>query len=447
MPRPDRSAFPGFAPVAGMVAALAVVAPARAAERGFVPVLDAAVGGGYFLQGADEVGMATGSVLALPAYRVSEKGTILPIYTFGGFVGFPVDWFASDRSLTALNTFQGEPEDPVAVTEEILVLSRQIHAGSLGYRHAVGERTFLRGAVDGAWALTTESKDESLGRGLYDYRDLGGRIGLSFERDSSPARRAPASVTVRVYRRTYPNFISIASANQARLLEINPAAAEDLAKRETHPKDYLGLEAALRGAEWIGDRLRVDAGYAASLRSYTDRYLRTDQGLLADEKRRDHLHRLDAAAAVQTGSFVCGLAADGMLNVSNQSVYDAAQPVRGFVPRYFQFWQVSVSPSVLWTTPLEAGAGLAPKLQLALEGAYRAFPYRYAQDEHGAFTAAKQRDAEFTVQLRGWWPVSRRVSLTLGLAERVARSNQRNERSVRSRYEAFTASAGVAFSY
>ncbi len=397
-----------------------LAAPARAAKTGFDPAAAADLRGAYStVGGSDDSGGAIGSVALLPAWRFSENSTLLPMYTFEGLM--------YDR----------------VVEEDVLYLTRQVHGGSLGYRHGFGPLS-VKVSGDFARALTKEARNESLGNGLYDYQDFGGRVSGSWELGEG-RRKAPATLSVRVYNRSYPNYSSLAQIGRTLVAGLSPDAAASVGDKEKDPRDYLGIDSALGGAWWFGDSLRVNGGYALGVRSYGDKYLRTDQGLISDTKRSDLVHRIDLGSDLGHGRFVYGLDLASVINSSNASLYDSTQPRHAYLKGYYNFMSFAAMPSVTWSLPF--GGARAPKVRLGGSFLTRSYPDRYTLEADGFYGDTKQSDTEFGADLRGWYPFAKWISGTLGVNYRSVSSNRKFDLPVKSNYALTSVSAGVSLTY
>jgi hypothetical protein len=301
----------------------------------------------------------------------------------------------------------------------------------------LGEKWDARLSFDAAYALTKETRGETLGKGLYDHMDLGGRGSVAWNLEQF-GHKASASLALRGYSRKYPNFRSLASENLTL-----PASVSGT---ERHPKDFVGIEPALAGVWWWTPSVQTRAGYAASSRSYSDRYLRTTQGAISPTKRADRLHRLETETTVMgLGDVTVGAELSGMVNLSNASVYDANQPVHAYIPHFYQFTSVSVGPWGMWVIPVERE--LKPRVRLGASLMMRQFTDRLVQDASGMYQDEMQRDTEWGADLRGWDPIRSWIGATAGIGGKLVRSNNRFQRFIRYNYEVLNLSAGVTFSY
>lgn len=398
------------------------VMPVRPASGVVTPIADVNLSGAYATERGhrDSAGLV-GNILLLPAVRVAPRTMLLPIYTFDGSLYDQV------------------------IEEDVLYLSRQVHALSLGAKQNFGQGLSGRLSLDAAYALTKESRSETLGNGLYDYHDLGGRTSWSLDR-TEDGRQAPVTASLRAYERQYPEFGARARANRDLLRQTDPAAADALSDRELNPKDYIGYEGSVVGSHWFGPGVRATASYQGGVRMYMDRYLRTDQGLISSTKRQDQTQRALLGAQLRGGALTYGLDSELIYNGSNQSIYDASQPVIGYIPHYYEYESAAVTPSVAVRLPF-GDEGLEPAVRLGVTGLLRTYPYRLAQDNQGANTLSRQHDRELDLALGGAYPLSKRLRLTVSATERFASSNNRFERYIQYGYTLFTGAAGISFTY
>jgi tetratricopeptide (TPR) repeat protein len=391
------------------------------ADDRFLPVFEGDVAGGYskVLNGKNSAGLI-GSAFVLPSYRVNDTFSLMPMYTFEGF--------SYDR----------------AVEEAAFYESRQVHTGSLGIREKMGGSLDGRIFLEYSGALTRETRDETTGHGLYDYRDIGGRGSVIYDRKED-GRPAPVNFNIRLYDRTYPNFESLAAKNSGLLASEDPEALAAIAGKERHPKDYLGAEAGLGAVHWASEKIRAHVGYSVSMKFFNDRYLRTDQGEISQTMRLDHLHRLDVDAAVAgRENLVWGVGLGGLYNNSNGSVYRADQPSHPYVGRFYEFYGGTLGPWAMWSP----GKGsMSPRFRAGLGTLVRSYTDRPAQNGTGEYLGARQFDYECSLDLKAWYPLTPWIAATAGVYSRVARSNMRYEEFIKYNYELVTATAGVSFKW
>lgn len=364
----------------------------------------------------------SGSAMVLPALQLPGKGgVIIPIYGFNGTV--------SDR----------------VVEEAILFESRQLHMASVGYKRTISGDLEGRISGDGAWAFTKETRDEKFGKGLYDYRDFGGRASLSWnlKRDG---KAEPVTGGFKYFRRGYPNFKSLASENQQFLLAINPAAATALGDKEKNPKDFTGYELSFGAERWLLDSLKGKLDYILAIRSYSDRYLRTDQGEIADKKRSDAMHRVETRFDWGGVSFLpLWTAVDCMYFGSNGSSYDAGQVEHAYTPNFYQFYTLDWRAGLAYQLPI--GEELHPSVSFGVSAGIRNYTDRRAQDAGGVNGDDKQSDTTMAVNLGANYPVTKWLGVVAGASGQKVSSNNKFEQYLKYSYDLLTVTLGLTAQY
>jgi len=402
--------------------ALVLLGSSGAAAASLIsPIVEADLGGGYFnvKQGKSSSGLV-GNVFLVPAYQLTDRFNLMPAYSFEGFM--------FDR----------------AVEEAVFFESRQVHTGMLGYREKIAGVLEGRIYLEAAYAFNRETRDEKTGHGLYDYRDIGGRGVISLSREMG-GRPAPVDFIMRIYKRKYPNYMSLMALNSGQISGEDAEVVRAVNGRESRPKDYLGMETGLAGIEWWSGRTRSRIGYTVALRLFDDQYLRTDQGELSDALRLDHMHRLAMDNACVLGrSLVAGADIEGLYNGSNGSVYMADQVSVRYLPRFYQFMSGGLNPWIQLNMP--AGTRYWG-IRLGVGALYRRYTDRPAQDAAGVNLDNKQADLEYMAVLRGWYPLNSWLSATLGCSFKAASSNDKNEQFVRYNYDMVTATGGINVSF
>ena len=400
----------------------AAIVAGKTSKIKFVPIGNADLGGTFTTvrrgQGARGI---TGSAMVLPAFKVGEKGYILPIYAFNGGV--------SDHM----------------IDETVLFQTRQTHSVSLGYRYRVASKLDIKGSVDGAFAFNKETRDEKFGKGLYDYRDFGGRLGLAWGMDRE-GREEQVNGTIRAYLRKYPNYKSLASENRKTIASISPEVAKSIGDKEVNPKDFLGAEAMTDAVLWLSPEMRSRFSYAFGMRFYEDRYLRNTQGWYSGTKRTDMLHSMGAKldwAALPKWVFRTGV--DSLFFGSNGSAYDWNQPKTAYIPHYYQFLNGVWTVGATWETPL--GSELHPSISGGLGLGLQGYTDRRAQDSAGKNLSRRQRDFTYSANLGAEWPFTKWLSATLGVNGEATRSNNRFEKYVKYSYEILGVYLGIRATY
>ena len=407
--------------VSGVQESVLAEAPAKPVSRtGFklIPLGNADLRGGWTSvnDGKGALGLV-GSAMILPAVKLpGNAGLILPIYAFTGAL--------SDR----------------VIEESILFESRQTHLLSLGYKKAINTDWDVKASLDGDYALTQQTRDEKFGKGLYDYRDFGGRTAVVWGPKRN-GKEEPVSLGFRMFSRKYPNYMSLAASNQQFLSAINPAAAAAVADKEKHPKDYTGYELSASGERWLSEDLKGRLEYTLALQPYTDRYLRTDQGLLSAKKRSDTINqfmgRIDWAGletAVLWTSFEC------LSFGSNGSNYDSTQAVYPYTANFFQFYDLNWRNGISLQLPF--GEELHPKLECGVGVGRRKYK-SHAQDVAGQNLKADQADNLLSANLMLNIPINKMFGVVSGVNRQMVSSNNLNEKYVRYNYNVTGISLGM----
>lgn len=407
---------------------LGLARPVRADGGRFIPIFDADIRGGITkLNRGPFTGAGIGTVIAMPAYKVSDSGMVMPIYLFDGSV--------YNRTVD------------IAETDSVLFVSRQTHTASLGYRQGLTDRIDSKLAAEGTYALNRETPSERIGKGLYDYFDLGGRGTVTWKLDQE-GRPAPLNASLRVYERRYPNYESLASKNSAFLNAVNSDAAAEIGDKEKRPKDYLGFEAGANQGRWLGAAGRIRLGYTAALKLYHDSYVHTTQDQLTGTKRTDLLQRVETGIALGDPSgFGYGADLDGRFNDSNSTHFEAAksQINHPYIPHFNQFGSAALSPWAGWTLPW--GTELHPRVRITGTTMALFYTDRNRQDAQGTYINGKERDFEYGLDVRGWYPIRKWLSATAGVTGLIDRSNNHYELFTKYSYEVMVASAGVSLSF
>lgn len=397
-------------------------APPPAARSRFVPLADADIRGGYTTvrHGKGAWGL-TGNVLLLPAYQLTDRGVIIPIYAFSGAL--------ADR----------------VVEESILFTQRQIHMLSLGYKQGFADDFDFKLSSEATYALTQETKDEKMGRGLYDYRDFGGREVITWKHKRD-GRDEPVQSSIKIYRRSYPFFLSLADENKQFLASVNPTASRTIGDKEKRPKDFLGTDFELSGVRWLARELRGKLEYNLSLRSYEDRYLRNNQGAISDNKRLDTVHRMEAKFDwLGLRSFPMWTSLEGMFFGSSGNYYDPAQEKHGYIPRFYQFIMTTWRTRMTWDLPF--GEKLHPSVYAGTGIGLQSYTDRVVQDQYGVNGDDTQLDQIYSLDLGGNYPIFKWLGVVAGVSGSVVRSNNKYEQYIKYSYELLTASLGVTLRY
>jgi hypothetical protein len=394
-----------------------VAKPASRSGFKLIPLGNADLRGGWTAvdDGKGALGLV-GSAMLLPAVQLPGKaGIILPIYAFNGSL--------SDR----------------VIEESILFETRQTHMVSLGYKKIISGDWDVKASADGSYALTQQTRDEKFGKGLYDYRDLGGRTSVTWS-PKREGREEPVSLGFRYFRRAYPNYKSLALQSQ-NLLAALPSGGAGAADKEKNPKNYTGIELSASGERWLSETLKGRLDYTLGLQPYTDRYLRTDQGLVSGKKRSDVINQ-GAGRVDWTGleTAVVWTSLDLLHFGSNGSNYDPGQADYPFTRNFYQFYDLNWRSGV--SVQLPFGESLHPRVDCGVGLGMRRYD-RHAQDVAGQNLKPTQADNTLAANLGTNIPLNKVFGISAGLSWQKVTSNNKFERYVKYSYDLTAVSLGM----
>jgi|GEM_PF-1611359 len=374
-----------------------------AAEMQFYPLIDADLRAGYSsLKGGNSSWGGTGWLFAMPSLQFDDDNFLMLAYD--------------------VNMSQNEN----VIEEQTIFLKRIGNFFSLIGKHKFSKNWDVKINADGRYNLNLETKDETWGNGLYDYYDFGGGAGVSytFLKDE---REHPVSFSFKYYQRQYPNYKSL-------------GAETSTIDKEKKPKDFNGFNFLLKTKQELSSRLEADCSYNLLLKYFIDSYLRTDQGLISDEKRMDNVHYLDLNLTHLTGE---NIFLNGLLNLtyygSNASIYDS--DYYQYVPAYYSYFSFAIAPGI--------NMRFFKKLNVGFNYSFlkRFYTERPVRDTQGNYGTEKQNDTEHTVQLNYAYTIFESFSVSGGFSYLIARSNQKYEPVVEYSYDIFSMSLGVSFKY
>ncbi len=201
------------------------------------------------------------------------------------------------------------------IEEETLFANRFNNLFSLGYKHKYGETMDLKISGDVRYNFNMQTKEELLGKGLYDLYDLGGTVSLSLY-PSAEEKQYPVTFTAKYFTRTYPNYTSLAaSGSSSTTVTLN---------KNVRPKDFAGTSLS---AEWKGLilGLTADASYDLVLKGYYDNLILDTNGVITGPGRFDAVHFVDFGLMnYMSSSFTLGVECNFTNYVSNGNEFDSS---------------------------------------------------------------------------------------------------------------------------
>jgi hypothetical protein len=384
-----------------------LIASLVSAETKFIPLLDADLRLGYSNVSGRSGGLSgTAWAFFMPAFKFSDNDYLIPVYNL---------------SYT---------ENEKVVTEDTFFGRRINNLLSAAYKHKFDKTIDAKISIDGRYNFNMETRDETLGKGLYDLWDIGfsasGNYNLRFIDD----KPLPLSLGFKYYRRTYPNYTSLASTSTG-------TVTVTIDKEKT-PKNF---DAYNINAGWKNTfgQIYAEISYNMLLKSYIDAYGRTTNGEISDTKRYDPSHYLDISLSSPVLASVTGaLDINYTLYGSNCSIFDNDNLI--YTPEYYAFTSISARPSLVFNI---GELTLIPYYQFLT----RTYKERLARLAIGTYTADKESDTEHTLGINSKYPLAKSLNGVLGISYFSTTSNMKYEQFVMYTYNIFSVSAGLSYSY
>jgi len=408
---------------------------ALAKEEGIriAPLLNLQIlGGQYFFEG--ERGNLSGnlSLLAAPSLKLSPAWTLVPSYSA---------------------SYQG--------TKQVVDL---VGAGTLFQErmdHRVGVKGIWRPGGDSAWRikpaanfkteLLQETRDETWGNGLFDYRKYGAGLEAEY------IYQDPLSMRVGYdYAFThFPNYTSLES-KESQDFNGQPLARELVGG---HILDNHGHALTVGGAMEVAaldpeasllKGLILDMQYVALYQRYPQQHLVDASGNLTPGLRTDWTHLVDFTfrqPSQPRGNLrmLTTVGLGGVFARSNQNSYDALHT--RFLDDYYDYDELSVRPSV--TALLgEPGGGAKPALlSLSFNLSQRRYLERPTQDSTGLYQSSRIRQTNWYLGGTLSYPMDRNFSLMANMQYGRASSNMGFQQFYKYDYTSVNYLFGVSYEY
>lgn len=386
-------------PLVAATALCALAAPAAGAS--FVPVAGVdLLGGQYFFQGQHTSFSGNANWLFSPGVQLSEREALVPLVT---------------------GQYRRTREVQELVGGGFLTQESLSNTAALKYARLLSPRWNVKPSLSYRNELITESEEETLGNGLFDYHKWG--AGVELERTGGERvkslRQSFNAYAVRFY------HYRALSAQSAELgAEVN--AGDRVLDFDAY--DYsLALDLLPREGTQLG------ASLLASLRPYRDQRVVTLAGTYSERDRLDlygaaALSGRQALPAWGRLESAAGLNLMATRNQSNQHNYDA-QNTR-FNPYYYDYTELSAGPfmALRWDK--------GPTASLSYDYTQRNYDSRPVQDAAGLYGVDAIRMRTHTVSASFAWPIKlvKGLSAKLQGSYRRATSNMLYESTYRYNY-------------
>lgn len=395
---------------------LLLAAPAAAVEVS--PLVGVQVLGGQYFFGRQKGALSgNASVVAAPALRFDDRWALLP----------------SVRS-----SYQGTKSVVDLVGAGTLFQEQMDHRlGARAVYQPDGSRWRLKPSASFKYQLLRETKDESWGSGLFDYRkwSIGGEAEFLYL-DPFGVRAA-----VDYFETSFPNYASLESRAAASL----SGMARELAGDRVLDSKNVGL--AVSGELPARERLILEGGLSVVYSRFPEQKLVDDSGQLTGRSRQDALTSLSLGARMP-GELNPDLRLLGSLDLSfsylasDQNDYDARDA--RYLALYYNHGELRVAPGV----KLLIGPARQPVV-LGLSGSWtrRRYPHRPAQTADGIYGGEPLVTDTWLAAASLTYPMAKRFSLVFDWQLGRARSNQRFEQFYSYNYSVANYLFGFRYDY
>lgn len=381
-----------------------------------------------------------GSFQALGSYSDTNKGTGLWGYNISGSYAPSIRLNDTQFLIPLYNGAYKRMRQYVTQEEGgRLYNTWQIHNLSFALRTQHSDEWISRITGLATWNLVQETRDESFGEGLYDYRDFGGSFDLRRTINIDNTKQHSYSCGIQYFRRTYPNFKSLISL-------------ATVTAPETDEKDFDGIKFSCGAERNVAQGISFEFKPSLLLKFFTDKKLIGDDGVLkADDKRRDYVLSgdLNCDWPFKEGRWV--LSADNTIsyNDSNLDFYDSRNTLTladdVFTEDYYTYFSVLTYPYITYYHPM------GKDKKLALRGGYsfllRDYPSRKVQESSGAYTSTDQQDKEHTLHLSASYPITKELSWVSYFDYSWVRSNQKYETYYLYTYNVYQVQTGISIEF
>lgn len=392
---------------------LGLAAPACSAEWVPVAKLDL-LGGQFFFEDQNTSFSGNADWLLSPGVRLSDRDLLVP-------------------------TFSGQYRRTREVRELLgggfLTQEQLDNMAAVKWVHAFDQSWAVKPNVSFKNELITESRDETLGKGLFDYNKLG--FGVELERRGERLKSLRQSLNV--YGVRFTHYRSLASEQQALLgVEINAGS---------RVLDFNGYDYTVSGDYLVGDKTLLSGAWLTSYRPFLDQRIVALNGAFTQEMRRDLYFYWSLGAQRKlpdltlrgrsVAELIGGLGLSYTRLFSNQNDYEAART--RFNPTYYNYGEFAATPSFAMKF---AGGHIA---SLSYEYTRRDYSKRPVRDSKGNYVPGLIRMEGSTVSIGLTYVLTRNLSFKTQGAYRVATSNMKFERAYRYNYTSSHYFVGLAY--
>ena len=393
---------------------------ARAEEKSpfFYTLQGEALGGYSDIEGRDGQFASLDNWLFSPNWKLSDK--LFFINSYNG---------SYDRSSQVVAQEEGGRQTDIT----------QTHSLNTSLKYLVNDTWSLRPFFFADWVFVNETRDESFGEGLYDYRQLGGGLESAWILMKTETREDELKLGFRFLDREYPNYISLLS-----LFDRNGSI-------ETNEKDLDGYKVNLSGESKTKDGWSWGLEGIFFYKDYTDKKTINSNGIRdTSDTREDFVEYVNVYASHPIANgWSWRVDGEFTANESNLDFYDTHNtPGFGdddFIPDYFDYYSFEVKPSLLYEKQWDNDR----RFFFTLDYTFNALFYngRKAQNTAGRYGNEDERDYTHTVSGKTSVPLNKNISWVVYGTYTIADSNQDFESFYLYNYNLWTAVTGISIKY
>lgn len=318
--------------------------------------------------------------------------------------------------------------------------STQSHNLTTAFKYHINKNWSVRPLFFAGWNYVNETKDESFGNGLYDYRDIGGGLESTWLLHASKSSSDQIVAAFRYFDRHYPNYSSLLS-----LFDPRSQVAEE------HEKDFTGYKHSLSYDNINSTEWSWGAEGILLYKDFDDKRTIDLNGIRSvDETRQDTLSNLNLYVSHPISpQWRWRLYGQFALNLGNLDFYDTHNTTSltddTFVADYFDYYSLMMKPSLVYQKEI------IKDKNLVVSGAYSFtavhYPGRKVQNTSGIYQSDEEQDYSHTFSSQLNYPLTKYVSWVTVGSYTIADSNQEYEAFYLYSYDSWTAVTGFSFKY
>ena len=314
----------------------------------------------------------------------------------------------------------------------------QQHNLATSLKYNVNDTWSLRPLFFADWVFVNETKNESFGKGLYDYRDIGGGIESTWITLKTEEQLDELRLGFRYLEREYSNYKSLLSL-------FNPNGSV-----ETNEKDLDGYKVNLsrdvhskKGWSWGLEGIFF-------YKDYSDKKTIDSNGIRTRDERADTVEYLNANIShALCAGWRFRLDAQASFNQSNLDFYDTRNTATfgddTYLPDYFDYSSFLAKPSFTYAKDL----GEEKNFIFTVDYSFDVLLYssRKAQNSSGIYGSEDERDYTHTFSGRTSYSLTKNISWVTYGSYTIAESNQEFENFYLYSYDLWTAVTGVSLKF